>query len=50
MIVCIIAQPAAEGETALSQEGSLGRQLPAGVIDSGFASLAGFGVALTAER
>ena len=32
----------------MSQGGSLRRQLPAGVIDSGFASLAGFGVALTA--
>ncbi|MDJ0497358.1 MAG: hypothetical protein QNJ89_05970 [Acidimicrobiia bacterium] len=32
----------------MGREGSLRRRLPAGVIDSGFASLAGFAVALTA--
>lgn len=32
----------------MGREGSLRRRLPAGVVDSGFASLAGFAVALTA--
>ena len=32
----------------MARRGGLRRQLPAGIVDSGFASLAGFAVALTA--